>query len=233
VKKPISTIAILAALSNVAAAATNAPESVAAVRARFVCYPAQFSPFRAQSRTIIDKFSQVTSVSVAVPETVCAPAPGLSTSYLTCYTVSAVKAASTPQPVRASDEFGKAFSVAPAKLLTLCLPSARADTGGSSTPSKGLDSFTCYAAKAAVVPHQGVSIIDDFGNSQDALGTPFRFCAPAAAKGAQVADGTRFLSCYTDRSATTGKIIVLRNEFGYLKAALGPRGWLCATATLS
>ena len=222
--------AVLAALSGVA---TDAPGNAATVRARFACYPTQFSPFRPQSRTIIDKVSRVASVSIATPETVCAPAPGLSTSYLTCYTLSAVKAASTPQPVRASDEFARGFSVVPAKLLTLCLPSSRVDTGGSAVPSKGLDSFACYAAKAAVVAHQGVSLSDDFGNSQDALGTPFRFCAPAATKGTQVADSTRFLSCYSDQSATTGKIIVLRNEFGYLKAALGARGWLCATASLS
>jgi hypothetical protein len=223
----------LAALTSGAAASTSAPRAAQATHARFACYPAQFSPFGAQTRTIVDQFSRLASVSFTVPETVCAPAPGLSTGYLTCYTINAVKSAATPGPVRASDEFAKSISVAPAKLLTLCLPSARVDGGGSSVTSKGLDRFTCYAAKASVVTHEGVPVIDDFGNSNDSIGAPLRFCAPVAWKGSSVADSTRFLSCYTDQSATKGKIVILRNEFGYLKAALGPRAWLCATATLS
>jgi hypothetical protein len=234
VQLALAATAVLAAvLSSGATAATSAPKGDDAVRARFACYPARFSPFRAQSRTITDKPSGIATVSLVVPETVCAPAPGPATSYLTCYTLSVANVGTTPRPVRVSDEFAKSFSVIPSKLLTLCLPSARVDAGGSSSQSKDLDSFSCYAAKAAVVSHQGVSVVDDFATSQDTLGAPFRLCAPAAAKGGKVFDSSRFLGCYSDQSATTGKIIVLHNEFGYFKAALGARGWLCATATLS
>ena len=47
-----------------------------------------------------------------------------------------------------------------------------------------------------------------------------------------VADGT-FLTCYADQTATSGTVVVLQNELGYLKAALGPRGSLCTAASIA
>ncbi|HZO95953.1 MAG TPA: hypothetical protein VFB42_01140 [Gaiellaceae bacterium] len=230
--------ALLAAAVLLVGGATSAPALRAAhgaVRARFACYPAQFGPFRAQPVTVSDEFSRL-AVSVAGPESVCAPAPGSSTAYLTCYTALAGTAAGAPRTVRAADEFSR-LAVTVSRLAALCLPSARVDAGGSGVPARGLDSFSCYGAAASAGTRGDVPVGDAFASSRDTIGSPSRFCAPATwvgsrVRGVQPSDRSRFLTCYADRSSAKGTIVVLHNGFGYLKAALGARTSLCTTAAL-
>jgi hypothetical protein len=123
---------------------------------RFACYPAQFSGFRAQPATFVDEFSRSVSLVVQVPQAVCAPAPGSSASYLTCYRVTVRRTRFLVRTRRVVDEFTKTpLAVRVSALLTLCAPSARVDAGASSP--RGLDFFTCYAAKPSrVIAANGV-----------------------------------------------------------------------------
>jgi hypothetical protein len=204
-----------------------------AVKMRFACYPAQFSGFRAQPATFVDQFSRSVSLVVQVPQAVCAPAPGSSASYLTCYRVTVRRTRFLVRTRRVVDEFTKTpLAVRVSALLTLCAPSARVDAGASSP--RGLDFFTCYAAKPSrVIAANGVLVADQFGSSRDAVHTPINFCAPGAKTGSQQIDRTRFLSCYVEESQTKGTTVVVKSAFGYLKAALGPRRQLCTTARLA
>jgi hypothetical protein len=221
----LTVVAALAAIASAAAAAAASP-------ARYACYPAQFSSWHAQSRTLADKLAYArdsTTVSIDAPESVCAPALGSSTGYLTCYRVKPAGPAS-PASYTVTDEFTK-FSAALQALATVCVPSTRVDRGGSASAPSTKSLFSCYAAKAAPPARSDVSVTDPFGTSKDSLAAPLRLCSPAGWK-APAPDGS-YLSCYSDRASTTGTIVILRNEFGYLKAALGPRAWLCTTASVA
>jgi hypothetical protein len=219
------------AVAAIAAVACAASASASAPPTRYACYPAQFGSWRAQTRMLADKLSfarAATSVSIGAPETVCAPAPGGSSSYLTCY---AAKSRTIPQTTYAvTDEFARSFSVTVQALGGVCLPSTRVDDGGStSTPAKAL--LSCYTAKAAVPTRSGVAVGDVFGSSKDSLAGPLALCSPAGWK-TPAPDGS-FLTCYGDQTSTTGTVVILQNELGYLKAALGSRGSLCTAASVT
>jgi hypothetical protein len=230
-------IAAITSLLPLANGATTAPIGGAPLPAgaRFACYPAHFSPFRPRLLRVSNQFARG-SVLATVPETVCAPAPGASTGYLICYTIAPRTPLVTPKSLRAYDEFAK-FIVRFSKLLAICVPSARVDTGGSSATTKGLDSFTCYAAKASARAPGVVSVGDDFGASQDTIRVTNRFCIPTSWSGTGIeflraSNRSRFLNCYLVQSETKGTTVIAHNNFGYLKAAVGPRTSLCATAQL-
>jgi len=223
------TVAVTAALAA-AACALAAPENATPVR--LACYPAQFGSWHAQTRTLADRLSfarAAASVSIGAPQTVCASASGPSSGYLTCYVV---KSRTIPEATyNVTDEFAKALTVTAQALGSVCLPSTRADQGGSASAPTSKNLLSCYTAKATVPAHGGVPVSDAFGTSTDSLGALVGFCSQAGWK-APAPDGS-FLTCYADQTATTGTVVVLQNEFGYLKAALGPRGWLCTSASFA
>jgi hypothetical protein len=226
-------LAILTALAGGAATPLGEAERDCALPSRFVCYPGQFSGFRAQPVTFIDQFSKVATIVIRIPGTVCAPAPGSSANYLTCYRATVRKTKFVARSVKAVDEFTKVPVAATlSRLLTVCAPTSRVDTGGG-TP-KRLDFFTCYSTKwSRTTTHTDVAVSDDFGSSHDDVQTGNIFCAPAARSGLRQFDRTRFLNCYTVKSSTKGTTVVVKNALGYLKAALGPRQQLCTTAHLA
>jgi hypothetical protein len=219
-----ATAVLTAAVCSVAAPATTPPT-------RFACYPAQFGSWHAQTRALADKLSfarAAASVSIGAPQTVCAPAPGASSAYLTCY---AAKSRTVPQTTYGvTDEFARSFSVTAQALGAVCLPSTRVDQGGSASSATSKSLLSCYTAKASVPARSGVAVSDVFGSSKDSLAAPLGLCSPAGWK-SPAPDGS-FLTCYSDETPTTGTVVVLRNEFGYLKAALGPRAWLCTSASV-
>jgi hypothetical protein len=223
------TLAVTAALAA-AACAVAAPENATPVR--LACYPAQFGSWHVQTRTLADKLSfarDAASVSIGAPQTVCATASGSSSGYLTCY---AAKSRTIPESTyNVTDEFGRSLSVTAQALGSVCLSSTRADQGGSASAPASKSLLSCYTAKASVPARSGVAVSDTFGTSKDSLGALVGFCSPAGWK-LPAPDGG-FLTCYADQTATTGTVVVLQNEFGYLKAALGPRGWLCTSASFA
>jgi len=222
----VAVTAVLAA----AACAVAAPDSATPVR--LACYPAQFGSWHAQTRTLADKLSfarDATSVSIGAPQTVCVTASGSSSGYITCY---GAKSRTTPEATyNVTDEFAKSLIVTAQALGSVCLSSTRADQAGSASAPASKSLLSCYTARASVPARSGVAVSDAFGTSKDSLGALDGFCSPAGWK-SPVADGS-FLTCYADQTATTGTVVVLQNEFGYLKAALGPRGWLCTSASFT
>jgi hypothetical protein len=222
-------VAVTAALAA-AACAVAAPENATPVR--LTCYPAQFGSWHAQTRTVADKLAfarAAAPVSIGAPQTVCASASGSSSAYLTCY---AANSRTVPEATYSvTDEFARSLSVTAQALGSVCLPSTRAGQGGSASAPTSNSLLSCYTAKASVPAHGGVAVSDAFGSSKDSLGALLGFCSPAGWR-SPAPEGS-FLTCYADQTATTGTVVVLQNEFGYLKAALGPRGWLCTPASLA
>ncbi len=212
----LSVVATLAAATTAAGSVAGHPQGeLLAPTARFACYSAQFGVFRPQTRSLVDQLSRFASVAVSIPETVCAPAPGTSTSYLTCYRVTVNSSKfGVVQTLRIFDEFAKAgLTVRVYRLLSLCAPSTRVDVAAQNQTAKGLDLFTCYLAKpTSSITYANVAVGDDFGKSNDTLTLPLRLCAPAAVKGSRQVDSTRLLACYTANSETKGTTVVVRNE---------------------
>ncbi len=125
-----TTVAFGAVASVAGASVGNSDVASLKASARFACYYAQFSVFRPQTRILVDQLARVASVSVSAPESVCAPAPGLSTSYLTCYRVTVTTSRFRPQTKYVLDEFNKSvLKLSVYSLRTLCVPSARVEVG--------------------------------------------------------------------------------------------------------
>jgi hypothetical protein len=201
---------------------------------RFACYGGQFSPFTRQRLKLVDRLAGTLSATAYVPGEVCVPATstGSPSSYLTCYRAKVATAFSS-KSVRATDAFQRAALLRLSRPSTLCLPSARVDENRSATPSQALTLLTCYPVRPRrLVKRDGVKIVDAFDKSADSLSGPYRLCSPAWKSSDTPATG-RPLTCYTVESTTKGTSVVVRNAFGFLKAALGPRAWLCLTATVS
>ena len=145
----------LAAVLGVAASLAVAPDvraggTVAGSPSLFACYSAQFTAFRPQTRTIEDAWSGVASLSVYAPAAICVPAPGASTSYLTCFRVKVRTSQLAARAVSVVDAFSRISQrLRVYRLETVCVPSSRVDIGGSRLPVGGLDRFACYTAKAS------------------------------------------------------------------------------------
>jgi hypothetical protein len=203
-----------------------------APRARLACYPAQFSTFKPRPLKVADQFGVKLTISVDFPDTVCAPASGKSTGYLTCYhtTVNSTNMSSTV--VRGSDEFGAINTRVYVKGPALCVPSIRLDSAAGS-PVKGLDSYACYPSTGPTLGRPGVTISDDFGSTSDTVTARALLCAPAAIGSTGPVNGRLGLSCYGVGSNVKGTSAIMQDQFGLLKAALGVRGRLCSAVTPS
>jgi hypothetical protein len=208
-----------------------------APRARFACYPAQFSAFRPRTQTLTDQLHAKLTLSVDFPDTVCAPAPEKSSGYLTCYRAT-INSTNLPSAiVHGSDEFGPIDARVSAKGMTLCVPSTRIDATPGTT-AKVLDPFTCYPTSRASIGRTGVIVADEFGSAADTITARAALCAPAAisgggpTSGGRPADPAHDLSCYSVGSEVKGTSMIMKDQFGLLKAALGVRSRLCTTVTV-
>ena len=232
-----------AALSSIAGGGTPSTSSGAdmaqpARPTRFACYGAQFSSFAPRKLTLVDGVAGRLLATVYVPYEVCAPAAttdgGLagSVSYLTCYRMRPTTRF-VSKLVRARDEFRGASTIVLWRPSKLCVPSARVDEGGPSKPSSSLDSFTCYPARPTrTLTRDDVAVVDEFDESADSISGPRDLCTPAWSPSRPAATG-RPLTCYSVKSTTKGRSVVVRNTFGFLKAALGPRSRLCVNASFA
>jgi hypothetical protein len=236
-------VALLAlALSPAATApASNAGSAWQALQplpSRFACYPAQFSAFQGRKLGLVDELAKHQFGSVTAPQTICAPAGSdgnldRSANYLTCYRMSFLRiSGSNFLTARATDEFGK-LTMRLLIPVALCVPSARVDQNMSAEPSTALGLFTCYSGKpTSAIDRKGVVVADDFGQSADDVRGPAGLCAASAKSGSTIGS-RRSLTCYEVDSQTKASTVVVRNDFGILKAALGPRGQLCVAATFT
>jgi hypothetical protein len=226
----------LLALAEAGPAARGAGQQGPLRPSLFACYPGQFNGYKPTIPLLmVDQLSRRPGVVVfGTPETICTPASGSGGSlagwstYLTCYRTAPTGFASS---TRTKDALGSSASLRILRRASICLPSARVDAGGASEPSKALDRYLCYHALPDVAGRGRVPIADVFGSSADSVTGPQQFCAPMARPGARLAAPTSYLTCYAVASETRATTIVVKNELGFLKAALGPRGRLCAAAT--
>jgi hypothetical protein len=159
-------VALLAAPAMPSPALSNSAQL--APRARFACYPAQFSAFKPRTQTLTDQLRAKLTLSVDSPDTVCAPAPGKSSGYLTCYRATINSTNLPSATVHGSDEFGPIDARVYTKGMTLCVPSTRIDTTPGSM-AKELDPFTCYPSGHASVGRTGVIVADEFGSAADTI----------------------------------------------------------------
>jgi hypothetical protein len=194
-------------------------------RARFACYPAQFGSFKPRTLTLADRFGAQLVLAVSFPESICAPAPGSPAGYLACYRTRLISTTVTSAVARGLDEFGRLAARVTSKGLTVCLPAARVDRRPT-LRARGLDPYACYRTTATAPLGRSVSVVDDFGTGADTASGRIALCAPAG-----TIDPGHLLSCSTLESQVRGATVIVRDELGYLKAALGVRNRLCTTVT--
>jgi hypothetical protein len=206
------------ALALVAVTPAAAHSEALAPAARFTCYPAQFSAFLPQRQTLVDQLTLTRQLfSVDLPERVCAPAAaegesfGDASSYLTCY--SARTAPFAPRDVRLRDGFGTT-TLRLLRPVAVCMPSGP------------FDPYTCYAVQlSARQSGATLTVTDGIGSSKESVGFATRVCASTGVVRRPL------LTCYGISSDVKGSTVVVKNAFGFLKAALGPRDQLCTSST--
>lgn len=192
------------------------------------CYPAQFTPFRARKVQISDSVAKLTAI-VRRPLDVCAPAAvdrarsADASLYLTCYEISAP--AISPRSLRSvSNSLGTA-TVTVASPRALCTSSSR-----TTKPPAPLR-LTCYRVTSpASGKRSDKTIGDTFGTSLDSVlvGRPVSFCAESA----RGTTAPLHLMCYAASSETTGRAVVVTDEWGVLRGSLGRRDRLCLQSSL-
>jgi hypothetical protein len=203
-------------------------ERESTVRQQNACYPGQFTAFRARTVKISDSVATLTAI-VRRPLDICAPAvldrvkAANMRLYLTCYEISAPPVG--PRSLGyVSNPLGN-FRLRVKSARALCVSSSR----GPSAPAQLR--LTCYGVLLHTNSrHVDRMIADTFGTSRGSIsvGRPVTFCTGKQ----QGSKASLNLVCYPITSETTGRTIVLTNEWGVLRASLGLRDRLCIQSSL-
>jgi hypothetical protein len=198
----------------------------------FACYPAQFSAFTAQKLALSDPVARRRlSLLAFVPDHVCAPTGDPAaiadvTTYGTCYTVKS--SAFAQRDVRLRDSLGK-LTMRVLRPTSVCVPTARIDGAPTATPSTMLGLYTCYAAKPrSSLAGKGTDVSDVFGRATESVSLATRLCAPASTETST--QNRPYFTCYAVESEVTASTVLLRNDWGSLKASPGPRDYVCLSA---
>lgn len=240
----VATFVILATLTaSVFASLVYDRASFAANAARasfdegYVCYPGQFSGVikRPRPMRLNDLFTRhVRDVPLGFPDAVCAPAtsglpPSASKGYLVCYPTTAI----TLGVLRrlATDDLGNLAMPAGSRRDVVCVESERVDQRERATPSTSRV-FVCYRSGKTGTGVRRLRVRDTFRRTESvSAGIRYRGCA--AARGASSAfTSPRYLLCSALNPGGPPGSLVLKNRFGYLKAALGARAALCLEASV-
>jgi hypothetical protein len=203
-------------------------ERESTARQRNACYPGQFTQFYARRVKISDSVAKLTA-TVLRPLDACAPAAvnGAKAAnmrlYLTCYEISA--------PPVGPRSLGYALN--PLGKFRLRVKSARALCVSSSRGPRVQVRLrlTCYGVLVGATSRRvDRTIADTFGASRDTIsvGRPVSFCTGKP----KDSNAPLHLVCYPIASETTGRTIVLTNEWGTLRTSLGLRGRLCIQSSL-
>ena len=107
--------------------------------------------------------------------------------------------------------------IVPALVLLALAPSARAEA----------DHYLCYAAKSKVQGYPEVKLEDQFGAGSSKVGILRFLCNPVDKNGEGIPDKEAHLACYEVKPAIKPKKVVIANQFGEDKPALGAPGLLC------
>ena len=196
----------------------------------YACYPGQFSAFRRPSPLKLRDLLAVQSRSVPVgpPSTVCAPAtsgmpPSQLKGYLVCYPTTA---ATLGAAARLTNQVLSPLTLSKASLRdAVCVESDRVDQ------RVRLDMrrlFVCYRTRTTGTGTRTVRVRDALRTTTEsnAAAAPQRGCA-AAGESLPSATPPKYLACSTVSTQSPAGSVVLKNRFGYLKAALGPRAAVC------
>jgi hypothetical protein len=224
VELKVRSIALFSLVVASAVAVSPAPIRAAGQtgRQQNVCYPAQATASYARRITISDSIAKLTAI-VGRALNVCAAAavdgatsdPSL---YLTCYEIRS-SAMSRRYAGYVSNPFGTARLILEAP-RSVCVASS--PTINPPDPLR----LTCYAALGSTSSTSiAKTIRDPFGISRDSVASrlPVSLCASSR----RYSPSPLYLACYSVASETTGRTVVLSDEWGTLRASLGQRDRLC------
>lgn len=207
---------------------SDGPSAAVGRLQQHACYPAQFTPSSARRIRISDSVARLTAI-VRRPLDVCAPAAvdGARSSdaslYLTCYEVSASSVG--PRSIGSvSNRLGTA-PVTVASPRALCVSSSRTTRPPASVR------LTCYRVTSpSSTRRTDRRIGDTFGTSLDSVlvGRPVSFCTGSG----RGTTAPLHLMCYAISSETTGRTVVVTDEWGVLRGSLGRRDRLCLQSSL-
>lgn len=238
----VATLVILTALTaGVFGSLVHDRASLAASAARasfdegYVCYPGQFSGVvrRPRPMRLRDLLAgQFRDVPAGFPDTVCAPAtsgllPSASKGYLVCYPTTAV-ALGVPRRLT-TEVLGSLSLPARSRRDVVCFESERVDQRERVRRSTSRV-FVCYRSAKTGTGVRTLRVRDTFRRTESVTaGVRYRGCA-AAREASSAFSSPRYLLCSALNPGNPPGSVVLKNRFGYLKAALGARAALCVEA---
>jgi hypothetical protein len=228
----------LCASSSVRSQPTAAASRLALGVDHFSCYATKFSAFKARRVKLRNQFGTI-SILVGQPLRLCAPAnkngSGIlhKEAHLTCYSLPRVDAPLATRRVEVRNQFGlQQMTVSLNPPESLCLPSAKAISGATGPVPKLLDHYLCYRVDpSGTFSTRKVKVSDQFAGATDVVVRARTLCAPTSKNGSKILQPRIHLTCYLLKSARKGRTVVLRNQFGQLKAAVGLRNLLCVPST--
>jgi hypothetical protein len=240
---------VLAVLGAAAVALVATTQGAAAPRvhartakfpiAQFTCYKGEFGGFKRAKFTISNQFDKLSAGYLVAPLRVCAPAIKNSEpipdkrSHLVCFTIRVANGPTGTRKAIVTDQFGvhKLFVIV-SEPESICLPASKSRTGTPSAIPTRLDHYVCYPVKpASPFTTKTVSLRDQFGlGKEDAVFAIRTLCAPTSKNRAPFVFKTVHLLCYDVKSPVKGANVVVREQFGLMKAALALRDRLCEPA---
>jgi hypothetical protein len=201
----------------------------------YACYPGQFRGFRQPASLMLRDLliRRTRSVPLGPPGTVCAPAtsgrrPSRSKGYLVCYPTTRISLSFAAR--LRSKVLGDLKLSSTSRRDVVCVESKRVDerTGHPRSTSR---LFVCYETRRVRAGTRMLRVTDAFGITQrNSAAAPYRGCA-AAGENSLPGSLPRYLVCSKVNSERAAGSAVLKNRFGYLRAALGPRTVVCVEAT--
>jgi hypothetical protein len=204
----------------------------------FSCYATKFSGFKTRTVRLRNQFGTI-SAQVGQPLRLCAPADKNGSgilhkeAHLTCYALARVDSPLATRRVEIRNQFGvQRLTVSLNPPESLCLPSSKGISGAPGRVPKLLDHYLCYRVDpAGTFRSRRVKLSDQFGAAADVVVRARTLCAPTSKNGSRILQARIHLSCYLLKSARKGRTVVVRNQFGLLKAAVGLRNLLCVPST--
>ena len=244
-RRPLPILAVLAGVVAALGITTAAAAPRAHARAakfpisQFACYKGEFGGFKVQKFTIANQFDKLSPAYLVKPLRVCAPAiknnEGIpdKRSHLVCFAIRVANGPTGTRKAVVTDQFGPhKLYVILSEPESICLPAAKSRTGKPGDVPTKLDHYVCYHVKpASSFGVKTVSLRDQFGlGREDEVYKLETLCAPTSKNRGPVLFKTVHMLCYDVKSPVKGATVVVREQFGLMRAALSLRNYLCEPA---
>jgi hypothetical protein len=245
VGRALSILVVLGAVAAALGIATAGAAPGAHARAakfpvsQFTCYPGKFSGFKIHKITISNQFDKLSTAVAVAPLRVCAPAIKNNepipdkVSHLVCFSIRVANGPTGTRDAVVTDQFGShPLTVILSEPESICLPAAKSRTSRPGPVPTRLDHYVCYHVKpGSGFDTRTISLRDQFKLSRvDAVFKLETLCAPTSKNGGRVLHKTVHLLCYDVKSPVKAGNVVVRTQFGLLKASLALRTGLCEPA---